>query len=545
MIIDRHMTPFPIGAMLAAYLRDSGGDKQDLSVSQQETAIRAWCNDHGYILTAVFADRARPGSSTVGRQAFQDMMRHFRDPACQEAGLVIWDYKRFAREINDAQFFRADLRRRGYILHSLNDQVPDGKIGHVFEAFIDWHNDQFLEDLSRDVRRGLRSLVKSYGAVPGTPPRGFKREPVQLPDRRDNKQHIVHRWVPDPDLAPKVVQAFAMRLAGKSLAEINAATRLFGSLNSYTTFFANSIYKGELHFGDLVIPDYCAPVVDPATWELVQGTVRRYKMHQNLTGDNPDHPRRARSVYLLSGLLYCARCGSPYAGQRERHIQRDIERRSYLCSKAKRTRACDAGPSIPMQWLDDQVRSEVLEHILQPGILLGVQEQIHTAEHGLRANLETALADEGKRLAGLRRQIANITDAIAVNGSSRALQEKLIALETAEADNLAAIARLELQLAAPLPDHTPAALGQLADQLRTLIEDPDIAIARAALRGLVHRITVDREGSAVRCAIEYFFPDLKSMPMSPVPVGAPFQRHVFTHAFSALITRSYIKRKRR
>ncbi len=47
---------------------------------------------------------ARPGSSIVGRDAFKRMMAHFRAPGCNEAGLVIWKYSRFARDVDDAQF---------------------------------------------------------------------------------------------------------------------------------------------------------------------------------------------------------------------------------------------------------------------------------------------------------------------------------------------------------------------------------------------------------------------------------------------------------
>ena len=55
------------------------------------------------------------------------------------------------------------------VFYSLNDQVPKGSIGRFFEAAIDWKNSQFLEDLSRDVKRGLYDLVQNKRAMPGTP----------------------------------------------------------------------------------------------------------------------------------------------------------------------------------------------------------------------------------------------------------------------------------------------------------------------------------------------------------------------------------------
>src|SRR5512139_1237244 len=114
-------SPFPPGSLVAAYFRDSGGEEQDQSISQQENVFRTWCADHGLAVGAVFRDAARPGSSVGGRQAFHDMMFHFRNGA-PEAGLVIWSYSRFARDFDDPQFYRADIRRRGYLFYSLNDQ---------------------------------------------------------------------------------------------------------------------------------------------------------------------------------------------------------------------------------------------------------------------------------------------------------------------------------------------------------------------------------------------------------------------------------------
>ena len=104
---------FPPKSRLAAYLRDSGGADQDLSTEQQDTHIRKWCLEHGYVLSEVFRDSARSGSSTVGRDAFDRMITHFRSPDCTEAGIIVWKYDRISRDFDDSAFFKADIRRRG------------------------------------------------------------------------------------------------------------------------------------------------------------------------------------------------------------------------------------------------------------------------------------------------------------------------------------------------------------------------------------------------------------------------------------------------
>ena len=70
--LSNNNNPFPTGSQVAAYLRDSGGSGQETSIQQQLIVIRDWVFDEGLVLTHVFKDEARPGSSVTGRDGFQD-----------------------------------------------------------------------------------------------------------------------------------------------------------------------------------------------------------------------------------------------------------------------------------------------------------------------------------------------------------------------------------------------------------------------------------------------------------------------------------------
>lgn len=489
--------PFPPGSLVAAYFRDSGGETQDLSIPQQEARFRAWCAQNGLVAGAVFRDAARPGSSVGGRQAFHDLMFHFRNGA-PEAGLVIWSYSRFARDFDDAQFYRADIRRRGYQFHSLNDEIPEGAMGRLFEAVIDWKNEQFLEDLSRDVRRGLHDLVLTHGAVPGTPPRGFKREPIEIGARRDGRPHIVHRWVPDPELVPLVRQAFAMRAAGASLNEIHRATALYNSLNSYTTFFSNRLYIGTLEFGGQVIENYCDPIIDPETWQAVQLRVQAHAAHRNLTDPGSrSHPRRLASRYLLSGLAYCARCGSPLYGLTSSKYDR------YACTRAHRRRDCDL-PPIPRKVLEAAVLDALTAYVLQPEIQLANLQLIHEQQAVRLTEIGDQKTGLNKRLATVRRKLSNTTAAIAEAGHSPALLETLNRLETEAAELRSQLAALDRLLAAPVPDYNPDDLTAL----RLSLADPDPEAQHRLLTGLVSRVIIDRDGPLVTGELIYYTPPI-------------------------------------
>jgi hypothetical protein len=65
--------PFEPGNRVWAYCRDSGGDDQQDSVASQRRAIEEFCAEHHLVLVQVFADEARPGTTTVGREGLGDL----------------------------------------------------------------------------------------------------------------------------------------------------------------------------------------------------------------------------------------------------------------------------------------------------------------------------------------------------------------------------------------------------------------------------------------------------------------------------------------
>ena len=73
---------------------------------------------------------------------------------------------------------------------------------------------------------------------------GYRREPVQVGTRYDGTPLTRVRRAPDPDAAPRVVQAFQMAAEGIGYDEIVAATRICHNKSSLATIFANPIYRG-------------------------------------------------------------------------------------------------------------------------------------------------------------------------------------------------------------------------------------------------------------------------------------------------------------
>ena len=519
------------GSQIYAYLRDSGHETQELSTQQQKNSLSEWASQYGLVIARFYIDEARRGSTT-GRDQLQELMHDLRHAAPVKA-VVVWSYNRFSRGLDDPVLYRAEVRTLGYTFLSLTDDVPEGPIGRIVEAVIDYKNFQYLKDLSIDIRRGQRELVSQYGCIPGTPPAGFKRTPVTLGHRRDGTAHIAHRWDPDPETAPLVLKAFQMRAAGAPLLDIMRATGIYNSLSSFVSFWPNKLYIGTLEFSDLVIENYCPPVVPLDLWQAVQEHQARFKKSQHVYSEM-DHPRRAHSRYVLSGLLSCAQCGAPVNGNTSTSRgKRAID--TYACANLRK-HTCHTR-RIPREQLESAVISALAELILDPDIAAARQEldaQAYAVDHAASADQRKSIH---QRLSKLRTQIRNITSAIKNHGHSAALLSALAELEHQEI-----ALQSELEQSSRIPVSMPRlSLAQLAAQASAatnLLQNGSLEEKRAVLRGLIYKIKVENIDKQIKGIIFFYSPTHIQTEHPPpgdasivrLPPGAP--RYIHNIEFS-------------
>lgn len=554
----------PPGSIVDSYRRDSGGSKQDQSTAQQLNEITAWCKGHNLTLRHNFVDEAKSGGSTAGRDDFNRMIDFYRIPDQRPHALILWNYARFARDFDNAVYYKSLIRTYKILIHSLNDQIPEGDYGRIVEFFIDMSNEEKRRQTSADAKRGLRDLVQKHGCVPGTPPMGFKRTPIKLGQRRDGSDHVAHRWDPDPKLTPRIKKAFQMRAAGSTLKAIHQATRLYNSNNSYKTFFTNRIYIGILEFGDLVIEDYCKPIIEFATWQIVQKIVKQYAQART----TERHPKRANSPYLLSGLLYCAQCGAPMNGNTVTRrsplpialseVPAETKRsrgkdQAYRCSRSRRTEQCNAG-RIARHALETAVLDLLKDFILAPENLLAIHQLAIESQaefQAQRAERNASLtAERGK----ISTQIANITKAIADTGSLPPLLEKLNELTSLRAQINADLKSLAIPLDI-LPPLSPEQIDSVSTGSRLLLQTGTPEQVKTFLQAFIHKVTAERTGKQIHGAVTYIYPPTSPLPSgegkgegepppfesaptqghmlptSSLPVGAPTYRQHFTIPF--------------
>ena len=496
----------PPGSQVVTYLRDSGGDKQELSVSQQKKELRDYCDKHGLVLIGVFEDAARSGTSTKKRDEFERMLDYCRHEKAVQ-GLIIWDYARFARNADDALYFTLELRRRGIVVHSLNDEIPEGPFARVFEVMIHAGNEGKSQQTSRDTKRGLAQRTQA-GYVPGggTPPRGYRAVREIISSHRDGSPRIGTRWEIDPETGPLVQLAFQMRAQGRSIKEImqSPAGSLYKTKNCWTTFFRNVSYLGVGKCGKTQVPDHHPALVDQATWNAVREVQER--IHRNRAG-NVLHPKRYHSPSLLSGLAVCIHCGTPIirevSGARSSKGGKWV---SYLCGKkrnAGRWKECE-GRQIQAARADQAIVDAVLRNVLQPGYVMELIDQVRAE---LADNSDAQRQEEATRhaLANCEKAISRLLDAIEETSSARA-KERLKDRENERARLQFDLSLLVSQRQAAQLEISPDALAMILAVWRGDIEEAreqgDVRRLQRLLRRYVSKIELGYE----KARIWYTFP---------------------------------------
>ncbi|MGA2503148.1 MAG: recombinase family protein [Anaerolineales bacterium] len=504
------------GSRVWAYLRDSGGDAQEQSVPQQESEIREYCDRYELNLVHVFRDIAKSGGSAAGREAFNDMIDMSSDNELLPSGLLIWNFARFARDLDDANYFKALLRRRGLVIHSLTDPIPEGQYGRLIESMIDFTNEEKRRQNSRDVKRALAALTRQGYSSGGCPPRGYISEHTEIGKKRDGKPRIVSKWVPDPELKDLVILAWQLRAEGRSYSDILKVTKgkLYRSHNCLVTFFKNKTYLGIGKCGELEVANHHEPLISQELWHAVQN-VRESAPRHGESG-KPAHPRRIAYPSLLSGMAFCIKCGAAmiyHKGHRNRVW------RFYICGKKDRQRNFEpcTNRRINAQKAENAILNAVLYRILTPSF---VEELIEETQKELEdingidqkiSDLQLELRETGRAIQNL----LDLTESFGVGAAVERLRQREVdrIRLIREIDQLKANRKLsEVQI-------TPETIAIALDSWRGQLEGAQRADDIRALKGLMTYFVSKVELGYKQAKVWYSFPINQNPPINVFSLG--------------------------
>ena len=176
-------------------------DRQVLSIESQRTELERLADLRSLQVVNVFTE-AR-SAKEPGRPVFNDMMqRLYRGEA---EGIICWKLDRLARNPIDGGAVIWSMKQHGVTVHTPTQTFRQSDDNTILMYIEFGMAQKYIEDLSRNVKRGLRAKM-AKGWYPGVAPLGYLNQ--RSPETGEN------RIVVDPDRFPLVKRIWEYALRG-------------------------------------------------------------------------------------------------------------------------------------------------------------------------------------------------------------------------------------------------------------------------------------------------------------------------------------------
>jgi site-specific DNA recombinase len=421
----------------AIYARYSSDNQREESIDAQLRAIREYAAREGHTIVRVYADEAR-SATTDQREHFQQMI------ADAAAGIfecvIVHKLDRFARDRYDSAFYKRQLKQHGVRLISVLENIDDSPESIILESVLEGMAEYYSRNLAREVMKGLKETAYQCKHTGGKPPLGYD----VMPDKT---------YAVNPIEAEAVRLIFDMYASGAGYAAILDALNARGCCtkrgqrfgrNSLYNILSNEKYAGVFVFNrterkiagkrnghrsksdeEIIRVEGGIPaIISRATWEKV-----KCKMEKN---KHAQASYKARTVYLLSGKIFCGRCGGAMLGKHGKMGRAGKDYGYYECGTRKRTKACTA-KAINRDVVEKLVIDALYDSLFAPDAIDPAADRIyqHAASH--RSEIPEYLRAARKQLAGVEIEIKNIVDAIAKGMFHESMKIRMDELEASKA----------------------------------------------------------------------------------------------------------------
>jgi len=246
-------------------------------------------------------------------------------------------------------------------------------------------------------------------------------------------------------------------------------------------------------------------------WNAVQKyNLKNSKEYNPMKGtQNKNHPRRANSSFLFSGLLFCPRCGSLMNGDVIR-FRNGKHLAYYHCGNAHRNLDCDA-KRIPKIAVEEIVLQKLREYILDPELIAERDREYAMAHPGEKDKIKQEQQRVKYELSEIKRKIDNITHQIAEDPNPpKSLMTMLKDLELQESkknyelDRLKSIENQETVFIGP-----PIQYEQLSKKITIELVSNDPLRIKQIINSLISRVTAERDGDYIRGMVYFYNPEIK------------------------------------
>lgn len=295
--------------------------QEGYSIGAQKERLIAFCKAHDWTIADIYVDGGYTGSN-LDRPGMRKLISEINKMDI----VLVYKLDRLSRSQKDTLYLIEEVFLANNVdFVSMNESFDTGTpfgramIG-ILSVFAQLEREQIKERTQMGrIARAKQGLY--HGG--GRPPIGY--------DYNDGK------LVPNEYEAVQIKKIFEWYIGGMSIDKIAERLKSEGYKNKYkswdiangstvTKILCNDVYLGITHFGDVVTENTHEPLVTREQFERVQEIKKK---RQDIYGDTA-----FVSAHLLTGMIFCARCGARYFAKKchKKYMY-------YICySRAKNTK---------------------------------------------------------------------------------------------------------------------------------------------------------------------------------------------------------------
>ena len=347
----------------AIYARYSSENQRNESIDAQISAIEEYAKRNNIIIVATYIDRAK-SATTADRPSFQEMIK------MSETGLfdtiIVHKLDRFARSKYDSAIYKQKLKVNNVQLLSATENLDGTPESIILESVLEAMAEYYSKNLAREIMKGNMENAKRAVHCGGIPPLGYdiKDKKLIINEHEAEAVRIIFEMYADGCGYSEII---------KTLNKKGYKTKLgksFGK-NSLFEILRNEKYKGIYTYNKsshktskgtynrhcyksneevIRIENGCPQIISAEIFEKVQ---KRQEENKRIHQHNRD-----RQKYLLSGLVFCGKCGSAmHANRRRKNSQL-----TFRCNRKSQTISCNT-KEINMAYLENYVLDELQRNI--------------------------------------------------------------------------------------------------------------------------------------------------------------------------------------
>ena len=408
------------------YARFSSNMQRSESITAQKRACYKYINEKGYLPVGDYIDEALTATN-LQRPGFQKMLEDAQKRLFDV--VIVHKMDRFSRNVYDALDVQRKLSNYGVRIESVIerfDETPEGELQRVIQLGVGQY---YSQNLAREVIKGLKE--NAYKAIHngGIPPYGFDVDP-------ETKKYIIneHEASGIRIMFEKIIQGWSYRELSEYLNLLGYRTKIgnkFSATSSFYDILTNPKYMGVYTYNRSVskpkqigmkrshrknknaeeiicIPNGVPAIVDEETFELVQKLLKQRRRSKG--------QHKAKEVYLLTGLVECAECGSAYHGSSRIGGRNKSKYVSYRCSKRKKLENPCKCKEINKSLLDEFVVNQLYTTLLNQTNLEQLLESVNIKLKQKYKDMDQDLPQLQKQLDEVSQKISNLVQAIAMGG---------------------------------------------------------------------------------------------------------------------------------